>query len=153
MCDSLGLEPKPNNGTLRLPLSQIGFHDATSGAPDPEDLPASATSDELMDPEADSVISISLIEASSAADPNVLPPHLVGIEPPAEYGDDEPGVDYSPPFQAPPEEPNGGNKSSGDERPGKGKTQSWWDILSGEIQELKEWANNIIHGDKVEEEQ
>lgn len=26
VCDSLGIEPKPNNGTLRLPLKPIGFH-------------------------------------------------------------------------------------------------------------------------------
>ena len=26
VCDSLGLEPKPNNGTLRLPLKPIGLH-------------------------------------------------------------------------------------------------------------------------------
>ena len=26
LCDSLGLEPKPNNGTLRLPLKPIGLH-------------------------------------------------------------------------------------------------------------------------------
>lgn len=26
ICDSLGIEPKANNGTLRLPLKPIGFH-------------------------------------------------------------------------------------------------------------------------------
>lgn len=26
LCDSLGMEPKPNNGTLRLPLKPIGTH-------------------------------------------------------------------------------------------------------------------------------
>lgn len=26
ICDSLGIEPKPNNGTLRLPLRPIGLH-------------------------------------------------------------------------------------------------------------------------------
>lgn len=28
LCDSLGLKPKPNNGTLRLPLKPIGTHKA-----------------------------------------------------------------------------------------------------------------------------
>ncbi|KAL8714426.1 MAG: hypothetical protein Q9220_001759 [cf. Caloplaca sp. 1 TL-2023] len=39
VCDSLGVEPKPNNGTLRLPLKTTGLH---SDQPDdvPEDLPA-----------------------------------------------------------------------------------------------------------------
>lgn len=32
LCDSLGIEPRPNNGTLRLPLTPIGLHK-------PEDAP------------------------------------------------------------------------------------------------------------------
>ncbi|CAK7232566.1 hypothetical protein SBRCBS47491_008314 [Sporothrix bragantina] len=28
ICDSIGIDPKPNNGTLRLPLKPIGLHDA-----------------------------------------------------------------------------------------------------------------------------
>ncbi|KAL8933132.1 MAG: hypothetical protein Q9216_006509 [Gyalolechia sp. 2 TL-2023] len=42
VCDSLGIEPKPNNGTLKLPLSPIGVHsDQLSAADDaPEDLPS-----------------------------------------------------------------------------------------------------------------
>ncbi|KAL8677470.1 MAG: hypothetical protein Q9186_006111 [Xanthomendoza sp. 1 TL-2023] len=41
VCDSLGIEPKPNNGTLRLPLKPIGVHSsqpATEGNL-PEDMP------------------------------------------------------------------------------------------------------------------
>lgn len=42
MCDSLGVEPKPNNGTLRLPLKPIGLHSNkhTSTEDDLPDLPA-----------------------------------------------------------------------------------------------------------------
>lgn len=44
VCDSLGIEPKPNNGTLRLPLKTIGLHsDEPSSTVDmPEDLPSEA---------------------------------------------------------------------------------------------------------------
>jgi hypothetical protein len=41
VCDSLGIEPVPNNGTLRLPLKPIGLH-SDAGAPvldTPPDLP------------------------------------------------------------------------------------------------------------------
>lgn len=41
VCDSIGIEPVPNNGTLRLPLKPIGLH-SDSGAPvldTPQDLP------------------------------------------------------------------------------------------------------------------
>jgi len=34
LCDSLGIEPKPNNGTLRLPLKPVGLH---SDEPNPSD--------------------------------------------------------------------------------------------------------------------
>ncbi|KAI4221151.1 MAG: hypothetical protein L6R36_007103 [Xanthoria steineri] len=42
VCDSLGIEPKPNNGTLRLPLQPIGLHSGQPAASDdiPEDLPS-----------------------------------------------------------------------------------------------------------------
>ncbi|KAL8768567.1 MAG: hypothetical protein Q9209_005252 [Squamulea sp. 1 TL-2023] len=44
ICDSLGIEPKPNNGTLRLPLKPIGVHSDKAASPDdvPEDLPSEA---------------------------------------------------------------------------------------------------------------
>ena len=44
ICDSLGIEPKPNNGTLRLPLEPVGLHsDAPASADDtPADLPSEA---------------------------------------------------------------------------------------------------------------
>lgn len=44
LCDSVGLTPMPNNGTLRLPLSPIGLHDPDSEGsgvetpPDPVDV-------------------------------------------------------------------------------------------------------------------
>lgn len=39
LCDSVGIEPKPNNGTLRLPLKPVGTHkaeDTPETPPDPE---------------------------------------------------------------------------------------------------------------------
>lgn len=45
VCDSLGIEPKPNNGTLRLPLQPIGLHSGQPATSDdiPEDLPSDAS--------------------------------------------------------------------------------------------------------------
>lgn len=42
MCDSIGIEPKPNNGTFRLPLKPIGLHseEHTSTEDDLPGLPA-----------------------------------------------------------------------------------------------------------------
>lgn len=41
LCDSLGLTPKPNNGTLRLPLQPIGTHESEDEPKIPEDPVAS----------------------------------------------------------------------------------------------------------------
>ena len=38
MCDSLGIEPKRNNGTLRLPLKPVGLH-SDKPIPTDDDLP------------------------------------------------------------------------------------------------------------------
>lgn len=41
LCDSIGIEPKPNNGTLRLPLKPVGLHSDSNDEDDsPEDLAA-----------------------------------------------------------------------------------------------------------------
>ncbi|KAA8648373.1 hypothetical protein EYZ11_007320 [Aspergillus tanneri] len=45
ICDSLGITPLPNNGTLRLPLKPVGFHSDEDTPPfdDPSDPPVSIT--------------------------------------------------------------------------------------------------------------
>ena len=42
VCDSIGIEPKPNNGTLRLPLKPIGVHTDQSS----DDLPVDRAPDD-----------------------------------------------------------------------------------------------------------
>lgn len=46
LCDSLEIEPRPNNGTLRLPLKPIGLHSDPEALPleDPHDPPATGVS-------------------------------------------------------------------------------------------------------------
>jgi hypothetical protein len=45
LCDSLGIVPRPNNGTLRLPLRPIGLHSEhdVSSPDSPEDPPTPVT--------------------------------------------------------------------------------------------------------------
>lgn len=42
LCDSVGLAPAPNNGTLRLPLAPIGIHKPEDAPEEPEDPPSSS---------------------------------------------------------------------------------------------------------------
>lgn len=43
LCDSVGLEPSPNNGTLRLPLKTDGLHDEVPAVEIPSDPVTSYT--------------------------------------------------------------------------------------------------------------
>ncbi|OJJ46181.1 hypothetical protein ASPZODRAFT_133185 [Penicilliopsis zonata CBS 506.65] len=46
LCDSLGINPSPNNGTLRLPLKVVGLHsDEGAPAPDTPDSPTDNDTD------------------------------------------------------------------------------------------------------------
>ncbi|PMD63211.1 nucleotide pyrophosphatase family protein [Hyaloscypha bicolor E] len=109
LCDSLGLEPRPNNGTLRLPLQPIGFHTPETMPEEPSDpvpvsvpTPPSPPSSPLppsppsppspISAGVDGVISISPIEASSAADPNEVPPQMIGVNPTDDASVDRPVV-------------------------------------------------------------
>ncbi len=82
MCDSLGIEPKPNNGTLRLPLKPIGLHSdqSTSSEEDHPDLidssPAEATEPKLIDPP--NVVSVP-VDGASSTDTTPAPPAKTDI--------------------------------------------------------------------------
>ncbi|KAG5985988.1 hypothetical protein E4U54_005681 [Claviceps lovelessii] len=44
LCDTLGITPRPNNGTLRLPFHPIGLHSPENQEPQPADPPSSSSS-------------------------------------------------------------------------------------------------------------
>lgn len=39
LCDTLGIEPRPNNGTIRLPFKTTGLHDPEAYEQPPDDPP------------------------------------------------------------------------------------------------------------------
>lgn len=66
LCDSVGMQPVPNNGTLRLPLSPLGLHDSESTLeelPDPEEETSSGDDEHL----ATGMMSILPVDALSTA--------------------------------------------------------------------------------------
>ena len=83
MCDSLGLEPKPNNGTLRLPLKPIGLHSdkPTSTDDSVPDFPAETSSIHIPpteasepNPAASSVETSVSVDGASANDTKPVDP-------------------------------------------------------------------------------
>ena len=130
ICDSLGIKPHPNNGTLRLPLQTIGLHSD-------EDAP-------LLDTPHDPEL------GGAEGDSETRPRH---IEPP----DQDTAADLErPPTDdtvggATSEEPAdvdgddaGGDGKAGPDADEHGTKKSWWDFVHDQLEEVKEWANGII---------
>ncbi|KAL2817310.1 alkaline-phosphatase-like protein [Aspergillus granulosus] len=69
LCDSLGITPHPNNGTLRLPLKPSGLHsDANAPALDsPSDPPVTASADSTTDTIATALPTTSTSTSTSTA--------------------------------------------------------------------------------------
>ena len=117
VCDSLGIQPHPNNGTLRLPLIPVGLHD-DEDAPDletPHDPPQEARP-------------VDEIKPGHMERPNQGPPLKPGADADNAKADD--GAENQPDEEA--------DKQEGD------KASNWWDTIHDQLDKAKEWAKNII---------
>ena len=150
ICDSLGLTPKPNNGTLRLPLKTIGLHDSDASTEEQDPPPPNSIASPIPSPassedEPVGIISISPIEASSAADPNVKPPVVVGVDPA-----DLPDIKVDPADEVVDEgdvinvdRPVVGDDSVVDE-----EEKNFWDWVQGQLDGIKGWLSGVVSGEK-----
>ncbi|KAH7037508.1 alkaline-phosphatase-like protein [Microdochium trichocladiopsis] len=154
LCDSIGLEPRPNNGTLRLPLKTIGVHDS-----DPETALQEVPDPAPEDAADGAIMSILPVPSAPSADGQGVeqPGAPVGVSPPGSEvvnnngGDsDRPEVASSAAGQPTPTAPssavgenendqNQGNDNDNDgddddEEDGSGSSgssSSFWDSISG----------------------
>jgi hypothetical protein len=78
------------------------------------------------------VISISPIEASSAADPDVKPPTMIGVDPADDVNVDRPVV--------------------GDESGMTDEEKDFWEWITGKLEGLKGWFGELVHPDQEEGE-
>lgn len=143
LCDSVGMEPKPNNGTLRLPLKPIGLHDAEPAIEELED-PETTTSSPATVASAVTAVSASSTEqvttttttTDAAQNPASTPP--VGVDLVAPSLSKPLGVD--PVETGPPERPHP-NEDKEDTHHFKSITELWdwlkdkaghvWDKVKG----------------------
>ncbi|TVY89455.1 putative pyrophosphatase/phosphodiesterase [Lachnellula willkommii] len=142
ICDSLGLDPKPNNGTLRLPLKPVGIHTPETTPEDPSDPEPSPSP--ASDAGSDAIISISPVEASSAADPNVVPPTMIGVDQPEEVSVDVISVDQ-------PVEVSVDRPVVGDETEVAAEDKKFFDWIKGKLGEVKDWFKELGGGDGEKE--
>lgn len=133
VCDSVGIVPKPNNGTLRLPLKPVGLHDSVPPEEIPEDLPeddfSSGGSDELI---STSYTSTAPIAASSEVAETTS--SLTQASRPTIATTDA----------AVPTRPVIHDDTSQEDEDQNGKdTNLWWDWVKGKLDGAKDWATGI----------
>ncbi|KAI8632873.1 Phosphodiest-domain-containing protein [Xylariaceae sp. FL1651] len=145
LCDSIGLEPMPNNGTLRLPLKVLGLHDDETVLDQPEDPVPTSTSQDV----ATGLMSILPIATSSSTQ---QPTASAGVNP----IEDEPKRPTRPEKPEKPEEPEEPEEPQQPDTPkepdkDESKGSSWWDTFKETYDETYEWVKDKLNGliDKV----
>ncbi|RYN20535.1 hypothetical protein AA0112_g10681 [Alternaria arborescens] len=145
VCDTLGLEPAPNNGTLRLPLKPVGLHDDDEDAPGnenhtPEDpvpaytIPSSSSSSSSTDLASMDLNSLSSIAASASGmedtSPSLHDPVVPARPTPADGSKDEL------------------KNKEGDKEASEGaekEKESWWEWLTHKADGVKDWVDGFVH--------
>lgn len=155
VCDSVGIAPHANNGTLRLPLKTVGLHsDPEHNTPleTPDDPPlaqhdAQDAKPQTARPSQSSSPSPSSPSSPTAADDGSPSHETTHPNSDSDSGsshddghDDEDKDEDAPqePEHPPPEE-----KPPSDPAPQKTYT-GWWDFIHQQIEQAKEWAKQFV---------
>ncbi|KAJ9489691.1 hypothetical protein VN97_g3592 [Penicillium thymicola] len=125
VCDSLGVEPLPSNGTLRLPLKSVGLHsDANTPVLDTPPDPPAQTSATAGPPEP---------VPSQPSPPQPSPPQPKPVQPkPAQPA--QPAPEPTPVAEAPPATDHQNDDEQG---------STWWGTFWHKFDDLKNWAGGV----------
>ncbi|KAJ8121522.1 hypothetical protein O1611_g10082 [Lasiodiplodia mahajangana] len=159
LCDSIGMDPMPNNGTLRLPLKVVGLHSDESVLEQPEDPVPVSTSEGT----ATGMMSILPVATpSSTQKPTTV---SLGVDPvdaepqrptrpakphPTEGSQDvpeKPEKPEEPERPEDPEKPEEPEKPQEPDKPDEGKGSSWWSSFKESWDWVKDHFNDFV--DKV----
>ncbi|KAL2023564.1 hypothetical protein VTK56DRAFT_2172 [Thermocarpiscus australiensis] len=138
LCDSVGIAPAPNNGTLRLPLKPVGLHSDEHAGPDtpadPVEINSKSTS---QSPAPTKSILVSPVSATSVAPGPTKP---VGV--------DEPAPQPQPTEQGSGTSGDGDSDSDSGDGSAIGKVESsvknFWDWFTGKVSTW--WGKVTGHG-------
>ncbi|CAN8100338.1 unnamed protein product [Discula destructiva] len=128
LCDSIGLTPAPNNGTLRLPFKPVGLHDDVSAIDVPSDPVTSYTLTPTSAPTPTPVSTPALDPT-----PTPTPAKSLGVDP-VVTGDTSGGVGVSVPTEAGVEEE--ADKELLD------TAKDWWDWAKDEFGKAWSWTSD-----------
>ncbi|KAI1194285.1 alkaline-phosphatase-like protein [Nemania serpens] len=147
LCDSIGMEPIPNNGTLRLPLKIVGLHSDEAVLEQPED-PVSTSTSEAAATGVTSILPTATATPSSTQKPTTV---SVGVDPvegepkrptrPAKPETSTEPQASGKPLEGPHEEPEK------PEKPEENKGSSWWAPFKETLDWVKDQFNQLV--DKV----
>jgi hypothetical protein len=142
VCDSLGVVPHPNNGTLRLPLKPQGLHSDTQ-EPDAEivtdPVDEHSSEDEKVDQPSQPNSSEVPRPSEEVSNDTASPAPAESLSPSSDNGS---ATDDIP--EESPEAPDD-NANDDDEN----RTNShWWDFLHEQIEKAKEWAKELVESIK-----
>ncbi|KAI5196451.1 Phosphodiest-domain-containing protein [Aureobasidium subglaciale] len=136
ICDSIGVVPKPNNGTLRLPLRPIGLHDSMPPNDIPEDLPEDSSNE----------VSFESSLASSSSDPiGVATGSTIMVSSSTQAS--RPTIVTTDAAAAPTRPVIHDDVSQEDEDNNGKDVNLWWDWVKGKLDGAKDWATGVY--DKV----
>jgi predicted AlkP superfamily pyrophosphatase or phosphodiesterase len=151
VCDSLGLTPVPNNGTLRLPFKTVGVHSLPGPGEVPEDpLPSGATEAAIPAIVPVPVFSeMPAIEAATSIPASSVKPSVIWTT------DAQGSLVTASPDSGKDAEPGNGDDSADEDKQFdqnlNNKHQGWWDWVTGNVEDAKNWVTGLVHkGDKTE---
>lgn len=133
VCDSLGLEPKHNNGTIRLPFTVSGLHDAET-IDLPEDLDDFEIVHPLLPPEIPKIVGMPSTEAAVV---------VATSSEPAVSETSSPAIATSEP-----EDVGDGDDDAADQQ-ASSNTSSWLEWVNGKFQAVKDWATDKFGSHKT----
>lgn len=128
ICDSIGLNPAPNNGTLRLPLKPVGLHN------DDEDLPNETPTDPV-------VIHSLTFQPSAAAT-------FVALDPLSNLAASTTGlkdISLSLEVSASDSPSPSVTSSASPAVTSKAGHNHWWDWFTDKADEIEEWVDDFVH--------
>ncbi|KAF1360682.1 Phosphodiest-domain-containing protein [Lizonia empirigonia] len=131
ICDSIGLSPAPNNGTLRLPLKPIGLHN------DDEDLPDETPTDPVgihsLTPPPPSAATMSAVFDSLSS----LAASASGLELESSSFDASTSISMSVSASVTSSAPQATSSKAGHKH--------WWDWFTDEADKIEEWVDDFVH--------
>lgn len=126
ICDSIGLAPGPNNGTLRLPLKPVGLHNDDEDSPD--ETPSDPVGLHSLTSTPPSVATMSAVLSSLSS----LAASASGMEP-ASPSAGETMPESSTTASTPPAESS------------KPPHKHWWDWFTDEAEKIEDWVDDFVH--------